>query len=78
MKKLDDEHETWHWTPWLRTRLEFSEDGFVREACAPGDSIDSFPDSIFTGKINISLEFFLHGCSLHHKIQSKDLFTLSL
>lgn len=48
LKKLDDEHETWHWTPWLRTRLEFSEDGLVREACAPGDSIESFPDSIFS------------------------------
>ncbi|KAJ8737561.1 hypothetical protein PYW08_000156 [Mythimna loreyi] len=49
LKKLDEEQETWHWTPWLRTRLEFSEDGFARQAnCGPEDSINSFPDSIFT------------------------------
>lgn len=52
MKKLDDEQETWHWTPWLRTRLEITEDGIAREAgCSPGDSIESFPDGIFNGKL---------------------------
>ena len=50
MRKLDEEHVTWHWTPWLRTRLEYTDDGIAREAqCPAGDSIESFPDSIFTG-----------------------------
>ncbi|XP_047040247.1 sodium/potassium/calcium exchanger 3-like [Helicoverpa zea] len=48
MKKLDSEHETWHWTPWLRTRLEITDEGIAREIdCVTGDSIDSFPDGIF-------------------------------
>ncbi|XP_013145025.1 PREDICTED: sodium/potassium/calcium exchanger 4-like [Papilio polytes] len=48
MRKLEDEWETWHWTPWLRTRTEVAEN-IVREIdCIGGDSIDSFPDDAFT------------------------------
>ncbi|XP_026730180.1 sodium/potassium/calcium exchanger 4-like [Trichoplusia ni] len=47
VRKLDEEHSTWHWTPWLRTRLEIS-DGVAREMqCFARDSIDSFPDGLF-------------------------------
>lgn len=50
MRKLEDEWETWHWTPWLRTRTEVAEN-IVREIdCIGGDSIDSFPDDAFTGE----------------------------
>lgn len=48
-KKLEHEHSTWHWTPWLRTRVEINEDGVAQQTCPAGDSIESFPDSIFTG-----------------------------
>ncbi|XP_035433907.2 sodium/potassium/calcium exchanger 4-like [Spodoptera frugiperda] len=47
-KKLEHEHSTWHWTPWLRTRVEINEDGVAQQTCPAGDSIESFPDSIFT------------------------------
>ncbi|XP_013179561.1 PREDICTED: sodium/potassium/calcium exchanger 3-like [Papilio xuthus] len=48
MRKLEDELETWHWTPWLRTRTEVAEN-IVREVeCITGDSIDSFPEDAFT------------------------------
>ncbi|CAK1588679.1 unnamed protein product [Parnassius mnemosyne] len=48
MRKLDEEWETWHWTPWLRTRTEVLEN-VVREVdCIVSDSVDSFPDDIFT------------------------------
>ncbi|XP_075990861.1 sodium/potassium/calcium exchanger 3-like [Anticarsia gemmatalis] len=47
MRKLDEEQETWHWTPWLRTRLEVV-DGVLRELeCLTRDSIDSFPPGLF-------------------------------
>lgn len=49
-KKLEKEWETWHWTPWLRTRTEIMEN-LVREVdCIGSDSVDSFPDGIFTGE----------------------------
>lgn len=49
MKKLNAESDTWHWTPWLRTRTEIY-DNVVKEVdCAEASSVDSFPDSIFTG-----------------------------
>lgn len=51
MRKLDEEHMTWHWTPWLRTRLEVTEDGILREVeCLSRDSINSFPDGLFDGE----------------------------
>ncbi|XP_045542125.1 sodium/potassium/calcium exchanger 3-like [Papilio machaon] len=48
MRKLEDELETWHWTPWLRTRTEVAENIIREVECISGDSIDSFPDDTFT------------------------------
>lgn len=49
-KKLDQEQEIWHWTPWLRTRVEVI-DGVLEELeCLVRDSIESFPDGLFDGK----------------------------
>ncbi|XP_049884653.1 sodium/potassium/calcium exchanger 4-like [Pectinophora gossypiella] len=47
MRKLNDELETWHWTPWLRTRTAV-QNNQVQEECAAENSVDSFPESIFT------------------------------
>ncbi|XP_045509486.1 sodium/potassium/calcium exchanger 4-like [Colias croceus] len=47
MRKLNEELETWHWTPWLRTRTVIEDNILTEVACPSGDSIDSFPDSIF-------------------------------
>ncbi|XP_072930490.1 sodium/potassium/calcium exchanger 5-like [Epargyreus clarus] len=47
MAKLTEESETWHWTPWLRTRTVV-EDNIMRELVrSERDSIDSFPDGLF-------------------------------
>ncbi|KAF9406652.1 hypothetical protein HW555_013047 [Spodoptera exigua] len=47
IKKIQNEQSTWHWTPWLRTRVEVNEDGIAQQTCPGGDSIESFPDSLF-------------------------------
>ncbi|KAG6461320.1 hypothetical protein O3G_MSEX012556 [Manduca sexta] len=48
MSKLEEEQSKWHWTPWIRTRIEVL-DNVIREIdCLARDSIDSFPDGIFT------------------------------
>lgn len=54
LNKLNEEQETWHWTPWLRTRVEYV-DNIAREMVAR-DSIESFPDGIFTGNGYVSLQ----------------------
>ncbi|CAG5007220.1 unnamed protein product [Parnassius apollo] len=48
MRKLDEERETWHWTPWLRTRTEVFENIVRAVNCVASDSVESFPDDIFT------------------------------
>ncbi|KAL4717500.1 hypothetical protein ACJJTC_000649 [Scirpophaga incertulas] len=49
MKRLDAEQATWHWTPWLRTRTQIHDGIVLQVDCFDsGDSIDSFPDGIFT------------------------------
>ncbi|KAJ0183891.1 hypothetical protein K1T71_000314 [Dendrolimus kikuchii] len=48
MKKLAEQEEIWHHKPWLRTRIEII-DNIVREiSCLARDSIESFPDGLFT------------------------------
>ncbi|CAB3225783.1 unnamed protein product [Arctia plantaginis] len=47
LKKIDEEQDTWHWKPWLRTRVEVV-DGVLQELeCLVRDSIESFPDGLF-------------------------------
>lgn len=54
-RKLEEERETWHWTPWMRTRIDIS-DNVLREAdCVEANSIESFPEGPFTG-------LYLHFC----------------
>ncbi|KAJ2954288.1 hypothetical protein O0L34_g2537 [Tuta absoluta] len=48
LQKLNEEMETWHWTPWLRTRTVVENDTVQEAACPTSNSIDSFPDSPFT------------------------------
>lgn len=48
INKLELEDTTWHWKPWLRTRIEVVDNVAHEVVCATGDSIDSFPDGIFT------------------------------
>lgn len=65
VRKLDEEHSTWHWTPWLRTRLEIS-DGVAREMqCFARDSIDSFPDGLFDGNVTNYLHYISQINYLH-------------
>ncbi|KAI5647060.1 sodium/calcium exchanger protein domain-containing protein [Phthorimaea operculella] len=48
LQKLSEEVETWHWTPWLRTRTVLENDTVQEAACPTSNSIDSFPNSPFT------------------------------
>lgn len=49
MRKLEEEQVTWHWTPWQRTRTKVHDNEIVEVTCIGQNSIDSFPDSIFSG-----------------------------
>lgn len=61
--KLEQEANTWHWKPWLPTRTVKFENYVVEVECLYGDSIDSFPDGIFTG------EFFIYfSCLISEKV----------
>ncbi|XP_068618467.1 sodium/potassium/calcium exchanger 5-like isoform X2 [Battus philenor] len=70
MRKLDGELDTWHWTPWLRTRTEISQNVVKEVECIGGDSINSFPDDIFTQ------EQLLHGAFLLYVLFGIYSFTL--
>lgn len=54
MRKLEEDRITWHWTPWMRTRTKVHDNEIVEMSCHERDSIDSFPDSIFSGWFGIS------------------------
>ncbi|XP_041986747.1 sodium/potassium/calcium exchanger 4-like isoform X2 [Aricia agestis] len=47
MRKITEESEVWHWTPWLRTRTELLNNVLTEVPCFQASSSDSFPDSFF-------------------------------
>ncbi|XP_069365220.1 sodium/potassium/calcium exchanger 4-like isoform X3 [Maniola hyperantus] len=48
MNKLIEEAETWHWTPWLRTKTEMLGNIIQEVERIAQDSVEHFPDSLFT------------------------------
>ncbi|XP_073954445.1 sodium/potassium/calcium exchanger 5-like isoform X2 [Choristoneura fumiferana] len=59
--KLEEERETWHWTPWMRTRIDLS-DNVLREAdCVEANSIESFPEGPFTDDQLLRGAFLLYA-----------------
>lgn len=49
IQKLEEEASTWHWTPWLPTRTKVLDNYVYEVPCIEESSVDSFPDSLFTG-----------------------------
>ncbi|CAK1554925.1 unnamed protein product [Leptosia nina] len=60
MRKLNNELETWHWTPWLKTRTAVLEKYVTEVNCLSGDSISSFPDGPFNDEQLRSGGFILY------------------
>lgn len=55
MKKLNEEAETWHWRPWLKTKTEVV-GNIIQEVKRPsGDSVRTFPAGIFDGECSLYL-----------------------
>ncbi|XP_045784693.1 sodium/potassium/calcium exchanger 4-like isoform X3 [Maniola jurtina] len=48
LNKLIDEAGTWHWKPWLRTKTEMLGNIIQEVERIAQDSVEHFPDSIFT------------------------------
>ncbi|GBP94420.1 hypothetical protein EVAR_68205_1 [Eumeta japonica] len=48
IKKLEEEANTWHWTPWVATRTKMY-DNYVVEVECTSDSVENFPDGWLTG-----------------------------
>lgn len=48
MQKLNEEANTWHWTPWLPTRIKAQDSYVVELDCILDTSAQSFPNSIFS------------------------------
>ncbi|XP_063373809.1 sodium/potassium/calcium exchanger 3-like [Cydia amplana] len=46
-RKLAEERDVWHWTPWMRTRTELYDNVLAESECVDGNSIESFPDGLF-------------------------------
>ncbi|XP_048005163.1 sodium/potassium/calcium exchanger 3-like isoform X2 [Leguminivora glycinivorella] len=46
-RKLGEEREVWHWTPWMRTRTELYDNVLTESSCVDGNSIESFPYGLF-------------------------------
>lgn len=50
MRRLTEEAETWHWKPWLRTKTEIVGNIIQEVERTTKDSVENFPDDIFTGE----------------------------
>lgn len=64
IKKLNEEAETWHWRPWLRTKTEVV-GNIIQEVERPSeDSMRSFPTGVFDGECPLHLLIiqFIHLC----------------